>query len=447
MVSDPSLALTPPCPSVRPSLVDAETAWLARYPLRVLVLFWLPLALLVWVYMGYPLVAALAARIRPFRLNPSGDGPGIVTVGIAVHNEEHVLEARLVDVLEQQVPFELEVFVASDGSTDGTAEVVRRMAATDSRIHLLDLPRSGQSEAQNGVFEESTGEIIVLTDADTRFDPGCLAALVAPFSDPRVGATTGRLAWFAAGDSATARDEGAYWRYEQLIRRWESRAGWLTAVTGAVLAVRRSSYRPIPSHASMDQLLPLEAAARGLVVLEVDDARATERPVANFHAQFRNRTRTATQGIRANLSMARRLTPWRRPAAALAIWSHKLLRWATPILLIVAAIGALGLTVSGSPPYFVAIAAGLVLLALAGLGWLMANKGPMPRWTSFPFSVVVVNLAFLNAWLNVVRGRRIEAWHRTAWDVRSGAVLPPKGGGASRDRSSLRSDHNPTEPR
>lgn len=415
--------------------------------MRVLVLFWLPLALLAWVYVGYPIVAALAAWVRPFRLNPSIDGPGIVTVGIAVHNEEHVIEARLVDVLDQHVPFQIEVFVASDGSTDGTAEVVRRLAATDPRINLLDLPRSGQSEAQNGVFEQSTGEIVVLTDADTRFDPGCLAALVAPFSDPRIGATTGRLAWFAAGDSATARDEGAYWRYEQLIRRWESRAGWLTAVTGAVLAVRRSSYRPIPSHASMDQLLPLEAAARGLVVLEVDEARATERPVANFHAQFRNRTRTATQGIRANLSMARRLTPWRRPAAALAIWSHKLLRWATPILLIVAAIGALSLTVSGSPAYFVAIAAGVVLLALAGLGWIMAPRGPMPRWTSFPFSVVVVNLAFLNAWLNVVRGRRIEAWHRTAWDVRSGAVPTPKGGGASHDRSSLRSDHNPTEPR
>jgi cellulose synthase/poly-beta-1,6-N-acetylglucosamine synthase-like glycosyltransferase len=413
----------------------------------VLVLFWLPLALLVWVYVGYPVVAALAARVRPFRLNPSVAGPRIVTVGIAAHNEGHVLQARLVDVLQQEVPFELEVFVASDGSTDDTAAVVREMAAADPRIHLLDLPRSGQSEAQNGVFEESIGEIVVLTDADTRFDPGCLAALVAPFSDPRVGATTGRLAWFAAGDSATARDEGAYWRYEQLIRRWESRAGWLTAVTGAILAVRRSSYRPIPSHASMDQLLPLEAAARGLVVLEVADARATERPVANFHAQFRNRTRTATQGIRANLSMARRLMPWRRPAAALAIWSHKLLRWATPILLIAAAVGALGLTVSGNPSYSVVLAAGLVLVALAGLGWILGSRGPMPRWASFPFSVVVVNLAFLNAWLNVVRGRRIEAWHRTAWDARSGAVARRTPDGTKRDRSALRSDHNTTDPR
>ncbi len=422
-----------------------------------LVLFWVPLALLAWVYLGYPLVAALAARVRPFQLEPSVDGPQLVTVGIAAHNEAHVLEARLLNVLEQAVPFEIEVFVASDGSTDETAAVIRRMAETDPRIHLVDLPRVGQSEAQNGIFEQSTGDIVVLSDADTRFDQGCLAALVAPFSDPKVGATTGRLSWFAAGDSATARDEGAYWRYEQLIRRWESRAGWLTAVTGAVLAVRRSSYRPIPSHASMDQLLPLEAAARGLVVLEVAGATATERPVANFHAQFRNRTRTATQGIRANLSMARHLAPWRRPAAFLAIWSHKLLRWGTPILLFLSAVGALVLTVTGSPWFFLPIAAGLLLVGLAGLGWILTPRRDMPRWASFPFSVVVVNLAFLSAWLNVVRGRRIEAWHRTSWDVRSGAVeapaapltapvTTPAADVAGRDRSGLRSDHT-TDPR
>ncbi len=197
----------------------------------------------------------------------------------------------------------------------------------------------------------------------------------------------------------------------------------------------------------MDQLLPLEAAARGLVVLEVGEARATERPVANFHAQFRNRTRTATQGIRANLSMARRLTPWRRPSAALAIWSHKLLRWATPILLIVAAIGALGLTVSGSPWYVVAIAAGLILVGLAGVGWILTPKFRMPRWASFAFSVVVVNLAFLGAWLNVLRGRRIETWHRTAWEVRSGSEAPAAPDDASRDRSALRSDQNTADPR
>lgn len=412
-----------------------------------LVLFWLPLGLLAWVYAGYPLVAAIAARVRPFGPEPTVDGPTIVTVGIAAHNEAHVLEARLVNILDQAVPFAIEVFVASDGSTDDTAELVTRMSATDPRIQLLDLPRSGQTEAQNAIFERSTGDVVALTDAETRFDPGCLAALVAPFSDPRVGATTGRLAWFDAGDSATARDEGAYWRYEQLIRRWESRAGWLTAVTGAVLAVRRSMYRSVPGHASMDQLLPLEAAARGLVVLEVADARATERPVANFHAQFRNRTRTATQGIRANLSMARRLTPWRRPSAALAIWSHKLLRWATPILLIVAAIGAVGLTVSGSSWYFVSVAAGLILVGLAGIGWILPARFRMPRWASFPFSVVVVNLAFLGAWLNVLRGRRIETWHRTAWEVRSGSEAPPAPDGASRDRSTLRSDQNTADPR
>jgi len=412
-----------------------------------LVMFWLPIVVLAWVYVGYPLVAAVAARIRPFRVEPSVDGPQLVTIGIAAHNEAHVLEARLVNILEQAVPFALEIFVASDGSTDDTAEVVGRMAASDPRIRLLDLPRSGQTEAQNRMFEQSQGEVVVLTDAETRFGPGCLAALVAPFQDPRVGATTGRLTWLDAGGSATARDEGAYWRYEQRIRRWESRAGWLTAVTGAVLAVHRSSYRRIPSHASMDQVLPLEAAARGLVVLAVAEAVATERPVADFRAQFRNRTRTATQGIRANLSMARSVTPWRRPAAALAIWSHKLLRWATPILLILAAIAALVLTLSGSPAYGVAIGAGLLLVTVAGIGWiLMRSRGQMPRWASFPFSVIVVNLAFLSAWLNVVQGRRIETWHGTTWNARSGRVMPPPSEGAGRDRSSYRSDHNTVDP-
>ena len=357
-----------------------------------------------------------------------------------------MLEARLVNILEQEVPFDLEIFVASDGSTDDTAG-----SSGGWRSRPADPSPRPAAQRADRVPEQYlrgvTRRIVVLSDAETRFAPGCLAALVAPFSDPRVGATTGRLTWLDAGDSATARDEGAYWRYEQRIRRWESLAGWLTAVTGAVLAVRRTAYRRIPSHASMDQVLPLEAAARGLVVLAVAEAGATERPVANFRAQFRNRTRTATQGIRANLSMARSLPPWRRPAAALSIWSHKLLRWGTPILLMLSAIGALVLAVSGSPLYVLPIAAGLLLIAVGGIGWVMMRSGPMPRWASFPFSIIVVNLAFLSAWLNVVRGRRIEAWHRTAWDALPGSVSPPvvDGTTARPIETSLRPQHRGSE--
>lgn len=386
-----------------------------------LALFWVPVAILLWVYAGYPLAASTAARIAPFRVRASEPAPSRVTVGIAAYQEAHRLEARIADVLAQVVPFELEVIVASDGSTDGSAELIRRLAGADPRIVLLDLPRSGQTVAQNAIFARATGSVVVLSDAETRFGPGCLAALVAPFADPRVGCTTGHLVWLDEQRTATSRNEGAYWRYEQIVRRAESRAGWLTAVTGALLAVRASAYREVPASASMDHLLPLYARDQGLTVLAVPEATASDRGIAGLAAQFRNRSRTATRGIRSNLTMAGRLAPWRRPSAALAIWSHKLLRWATPWLAALALVGGLWLGLDGAVGYLVPVAAGLAVLALAGLGLVVRQRGGRPpRITSFPLAIVVVNVAFLAGWLNVLRGRRIEAWQGTEWTAGRG---------------------------
>ncbi|HET9457614.1 MAG TPA: glycosyltransferase [Candidatus Limnocylindrales bacterium] len=381
------------------------------------VLFWVATGLLLWVYLGYPLAAWLASRLGPFRLRGDAAGPGLVTVGIAAFNEAGQLAERIGNVLDQAVSFELEVIVASDGSTDGSAALVEQLAASDGRIRLLDLPRGGQTAAQRAIFEAARGEVVVLTDAETRFAAGCLAALVAPFEDPRVGAATGRLAWLDGDRTETARNEGVYWRYEQWVRRLESRAGWLTAVTGALLAVRASAYRAVPDHASMDHLLPLEVRDQGLVVLAVPEAVASDRTVGGLREQFRNRSRTATRGIRANLSMAGRLTPWRRPSAFLAIWSHKVLRWATPLLAAVAGGAALALTSGGESIWFVPVGLGLAVVVLAGLGWLLRAVGRPLRIGSLPLAIVVVNLAFLTGWWNLVRGRRIEAWHREHWSA------------------------------
>jgi len=382
-------------------------------------LFWLAVLLLAWVYAGYPLVAALVARFRPFEPRPAtAASRPLVTVGIAAHDEASHLDARVANVLGQSGAFELEVIVASDGSTDETSEVVRRLEAADARVRLLDLERSGQTAAQAEIFRAARGEIVVLTDAETRFAEGCLDRLVAPFADPRVGCTTGRLEWRAAERTQTSRNEGAYWRYEQVVRRVESRAGWLTAVTGAMLAVRRSSYRDVPAHASMDHLLPLYVRDQGLTVVAVPDAVGEDRPISGLREQFRNRTRTATRGIRANLSMAGRLAPWRRPSAALAIWSHKLLRWATPWLAGVALVGAAIEVAAGRTIYAVPLVVAGVLAALVLAGYaIRSRRGTPPRIAAFALSAAVVNLAFVVGWLNVARGRRIEAWDRAQWEA------------------------------
>ena len=125
------------------------------------------------------------------------------------------------------------MLVGSDGSTDATDSIVGRMAADDPRIRLLALPRAGQTATQAALFEAARGDVVVLTDAETRFGPGCLAALAEALRDPRMGCATGRLEWRDEGATATSTQEGLYWRYERRVRSLESRAGMLTAVTGA----------------------------------------------------------------------------------------------------------------------------------------------------------------------------------------------------------------------
>lgn len=375
------------------------------------IVFWLSVGLAGWVYAGYPLVAWAVGRLRPVRLRSDGQPPSSVTVGVAVHNGADQIEARLRDVMAQQVDATLEVVVASDGSTDATAAIVSRLALDEPRLRLIELPRSGQSATQAAIFDSSGGEVVVITDVETRWAPGFLRELLAPFADERVGCATGVLRWRYDELTDTAQHEGLYWRYEQLVRRWESRAGWLSAGTGALLAVRRTIYRPAPAHASLDQMLPLAARAQGRLVLVVPSAVGTDRGSSTLAEQVRSRIRIATQGIEANLRMARRITPWRSPGPALAIWSHKILRWMTPLLALLAALAAVGLALDGRPAYLLPLAAGLVVLAAAGLAWLFVRAGRRsPPLTGFALTVVAVNLSFGVALLNLLLRRRIGSW-------------------------------------
>lgn len=372
---------------------------------------WGSIALLAWVYAAYPFVAMIYGRLRPVRLTPRLKSPALVTVGIAVHNGADELAERVADIRNQTTPFEVEILVASDGSTDDIAGAVGRVAAEDQQVRLLNLPRIGQSAAQASIFAAAKGEIVVLTDIETRFEPGCLEALVAAFDDPRVGCATGVLRWHYDKRTDTARHEGIYWRYEQQVRAWESRAGWLAAATGALLAARRTLYKSVPAHASLDQMLPLLARAEDQLVLVAPAAGGSDRGTAGLREQFRSRTRIATQGIEANLRMSLRIAPWRKPGSFLAIVSHKLLRWATPLFVGAAVIaGVVAFLNHAEVAYLLPLGLTVIvgLTALAGyLGMRLGRNLPL---TGFPMTIVAVNLAFALAWVNVIARRRVGTW-------------------------------------
>jgi cellulose synthase/poly-beta-1,6-N-acetylglucosamine synthase-like glycosyltransferase len=397
------------------------------------VVLWLTIGLLAWIYVGYPVLVALVARLRPLRLDPTDQLPTL-TVAIAVHDGEAEIADRIADVIAQTGGLARieQILVGSDGSTDRTDGIVRDLAATDPRIRLLSLPRGGQSATQNALLEAASGDVLVLTDAETRYQPGCLAALADVFRDPRVGCATGRLEWRNESATSTSENEGLYWRYERRLRELESGAGFLAAVTGALLAVRRSTCRAVPASTSMDQVIPLFAREQGLAVVYVSDAIATDRPISGLREQFGNRARTATQGIQANFSMVGRLTPWRHPTAALSIWSHKLLRWATPWLILGAALSGLALAIDGVPAFGVVPAATLLGVAGAVGAQAAASAGRRPpRIMAFCRAFGIVNLAFAMAWLNVLRRRRFETW-TSRRPARSAGVGLVDGGDAGR---------------
>ena len=168
----------------------------------------------------------------------------------------------------------------------------------------------------------------------------------------------------------------------------------------------------------MDHLLPLYVREEGHAVVYVPEAVATDRPISGLREQFRNRGRTASRGIRANLSMVGRLAPWRHPGVALAIWSHKILRWATPWLVLVALTAGLIGTSRGSQTAALVVAMIAFGVLAAAAGQLLASSGRRPpRPLAFARAFAIVNLAFTMGWINVLRGRSIEAWHRTEFRV------------------------------
>ena len=198
-------------------------------------------AAVVWVYAGYPLLLAALGRIhpRPRERSPTHKS---VSVLVAAHNEEGVIEAKVENVRATDYPQHLiEIVVVSDGSTDGTVEAARRAGAD----RVLDLPRVGKITALNAGVEAAGGEILVFTDADSFLRPDTLTELLANFADPAVGGVSANEVSGTASEApGVARGEGAYWRYEQWIKRLEDRVGSAVSASGRLYAVRRSLFRP-----------------------------------------------------------------------------------------------------------------------------------------------------------------------------------------------------------
>ena len=338
-------------------------------------LFWASAGLIVYANLGYPLAlwALVQAVGRPATRRARGQravpAPGAeaeqrqppsVSLIVPAYDEEQVIAAKVENALALDYPRErLELIVASDGSSDATAERARAAGAD----LVLELPPGGKVAALNAAAERAGGELLAFSDANSVWSPDALGRLVEPFADPSVGYVCGQVRLLDEGGDNL---EGAYWRYEMAVREMESALGGVTGGNGAIYAVRRDAYLPLAPSGSHDLSFPFLLAKRGRRSLYAPSARAEEKMVPTLEGELARKRRMMV-GIWDIVVGEGMLSPrGYSPLFAFEVASHRLLRYLSPLLHLVALL-ANALLLGEGWVYTVAFAAQLALLAAAVL--------------------------------------------------------------------------------
>ncbi len=364
--------------------------------------FWISVGLVLYAYLGYPLLLALFSSFagRPARrdsITPE------MTIIIPVHNQVDTIHDKIENTLNMGYPVEkLHIIVSSDGSDDGTDEVVRRYE--DRGVTLIQsTERGGKVAAQLRALPFIRGEVTVFTDSSIMLHPGSLHAIAQPFADPEVGCVSSE-------DHVPAGGEGLYVRYEMLLRRLEGRTGTLVGVSGSFYAVRSKLVEETDPRYTRDFLVPLSIIEKGYRVRSDPGAQGHFLPARNASSEFHRKVRTVMRGMDVLVHRRRLLHPFRYPFVSWALISHKITRWLVPVALAAAFLANTALL---GEPFYLFLFAGQLGLYFTGLGAVLfpAVGRFLPAKAVLFF--LVTNAAILLAWIRYLSGGRAIVWEPT----------------------------------
>jgi cellulose synthase/poly-beta-1,6-N-acetylglucosamine synthase-like glycosyltransferase len=371
--------------------------------------FWGAGALVGYSYLLFPVIVFLRALLRP-RPHLTSEITPLVSVVIAAHNEEESIGRKLDGLTNLDYPVDhLQIIIASDGSTDRTARIVTERQAPN--VTLLNLPRGGKAAALNAGVAAARGEIVVLSDANSIFAPDAIRAIVGPFADAEVGGVAGNQVYSEGGNGdATSRGERSYWDFDRMLKTAQSRAGNVIAGTGALYAIRRELFRPVPAGVNDDFYLSLAVIDSGRRLVFEPDARAFESVASSSALEYRRKVRIMTRGLRCAFAIPRLLDPRRSGFYAVQLFSHKVLMRTMALPLITIAVTSVMLAPRGV--LYRLAAAGQAIFGLLGLAGLLLADRPLGhrRVLALPAYFCLVQLASLHATWNLLRGRSYERW-------------------------------------
>lgn len=373
------------------------------------VVFVSSVGVIVYTLVGYPLIMAMMARLRPRAVRSDADFLPRVSLIIAAHNEADVIEGKLANTAALDYPPErLEVMVVADGCEDDTVDRARAFPGTKV---LFEPERRGKLAAITRAAVEASGDVLVFSDANNHYSRHALRELVAPLADESVGVVTGRKQIVGGGDRSLDGAEGLYWRYESKLKQWESAVGSSAAVAGEILAFRREAHAPLPaSMLTEDFAQAMAAASQGWRVVYVPDAVSVERASATIEYEAMRRARIVTGACQTLMWLLPRLVA-RQPRLAWQVISHKGMRPLVPGALAALAASSLRLA-PGARIARAAVAAQLGFYSCAALGRRDEARGRHRRLTYLPYYFCRMQGASVSGLVALARRQLDAAWTR-----------------------------------
>lgn len=372
------------------------------------IMFWFVVTLIVYPYALYPVILILGKQLIRKQVNRGQDTP-TVTVLIAAFNEADCIKETIRNKLEQNYPQEkLEIIVISDGSTDGTDEIVEKFKGSGVKLIRQEI-NGGKAVALNDGVKNATGEILIFSDANSIFSNDTITKLVENFSDPNIGYVTGLLTYSGSDGSLAGAGCRIYMIYENLLRKVETAVGSVIGVNGGVDAIRRELYKNVPQSLITDFVLPLQVIESRHRVIFDERAISCETPNEDVEAEFRMRVRVALRALQGLVYMKKLTNPLNFPVASFCILSHKWLRYLAPFFMLAALLLNIFLA-KEYPVYQWLLAMHIGLYGLGLLGISFRCSGLLHRATVLPAYFLLSNTAFLIAIMKFLQGETMATW-------------------------------------
>jgi cellulose synthase/poly-beta-1,6-N-acetylglucosamine synthase-like glycosyltransferase len=375
------------------------------------ILFWTAVGLLVHTYVVYPLSLPVLSLFCSFKRKQGNSNKFKVSMVIAAHNEEKVIEEKIRNTFDLDFPRKnLEILIGSDASSDRTNAIVAKHAP-DVKLFAFN-QRGGKAAVLNQLVPRATGDILVFCDANTMLLRNALQKLLSHFEDPSVGCVCGRLILHDAGNSALGVGESIYWNLESEIKKLEGKLGIVIGANGGIYAIRRELFERIPVDKTVmdDFFVTTRVLKAGKEAIYEPQAIGSEETSLETYGEFHRKVRIS----QANFNLLPKYIPLLNPLRGLVAYgffSHKLLRWIAPVLMM-ALLVSNALLLARGPLYYALFSAQALLYFIAGLGYIRNGKTKNSKLLLIPFYFVSMNMALLIGMFRALSKNQGGSWRR-----------------------------------